>query len=288
MNNALREFYPFEQHWLELPEGRMHFVDTGGTGDVVLLLHGNPSWSFLWRDLIKELAGKGFRCIAPDHMGMGLSDKPGKFFRLADRIAHVEMLLDKLGISSFHLGVHDWGGAIGFGVAGHRPESVKKLIVTNTAAFRSQNMPKRIAICRVPILGEIIVRGFNGFAWPATFMAVRRKLSDEVKEGFLSPYHGWKSRGAVARFVQDIPLTVSHPSYATLLEVETNLEKLYGKPMFIGWGGLDFCFEDTFFEEWKKRFPAAVVRYHADAGHYVLEDAGEALIPEMVDFLQSA
>ncbi len=281
-----RELFPFKQHRIELPDGCMHYVDTGGPGEVVLLLHGNPSWAFLWRDLIAELSKRGFRCIAPDHLGMGLSDKPAKFFRLADRIAHVEVLLRALKIEKFHLAVHDWGGAIGFGVAGKRPEAVKKIIVTNTAAFRSKNIPKRIALCKIPVIGEIIVRDFNGFARPAATMAVRHKMPPAVRAGFLAPYRERTGRRAVANFVKDIPLRVAHPSYATLLAVELNLEKLRDKPMFIGWGGRDFCFDDTFFAEWKKRFPKAVARYHAEAGHYVLEDAGKDLIPDMASFLE--
>lgn len=282
---SLHASYPFAPHWLDLPEGRMHYVDTGGNGPVVLLLHGNPSWSYLWRDLIQSLAAGGMRCIAPDHLGMGLSDKPNKFFRLADRIRHVERLVDRLELERFSLAVHDWGGAIGFGMAGSRPDAIEKLVVTNTAAFRSKNIPKRIALCRVPFLGELIVRGCNGFARPATFMAVRHKMSETTRAGFLLPYDSWRNRGAVARFVQDIPLDETHPSYATLLAVENNLEKLQDKPMFVAWGGRDFCFDDTFFGEWRRRFPKAVLRYHAEAGHYVLEDAGRSLIPEIKAFL---
>lgn len=284
---SLRACYPFAPHWLDLPEGRMHYVDTGGSGPAVLLLHGNPSWSFLWRELILSLSAQGFRCVAPDHLGMGLSEKPDQFFRLADRIGHIERLVDALGLDQFHLGVHDWGGAIGFGVAGRHPQRVGKLLVTNTAAFRSKNIPKRIALCRVPFLGDVIVRGFNGFAGPATFMAVRHPMSELVKAGFLFPYDSWSSRAAVARFVQDIPLDETHPSYATLLAVESGLEKLREKPMFVAWGGRDFCFDDTFFGEWRKRFPKAILRYHAEAGHYVLEDAGAALIPEIKAFLSA-
>lgn len=281
---SLKTCYPFAQHWLKLPEGRIHYIDTGGDGETILFLHGNPSWSFLWRDLIRSLSVQGFRCIAPDHLGMGLSDKPERFFRLADRIAHIETFVEKLELGRFHLAVHDWGGAIGLGFAGRHPEQVKKLLVTNSAAFRSTRIPMRIALCRVPWLGNFIVRALNGFAWPATFMAVRRRLSRTVKAGYLAPYDSWKNRAAVAHFVQDIPLKPEHPSYATLLEVEKNLSALRDKPMLIAWGGQDFCFNDSFLKEWRDRFPEALLRYQLDAGHYVLEDAGETLIPEIKAF----
>ena len=280
----LKTSYPFAPHWLSLPEGKLHYVDTGGEGDVVLLLHGNPTWSFLWRDLIRSLALQGFRCIAPDHLGMGLSDKPDRFFRLADRISHIETLIASLGLGRFHLGVHDWGGAIGFGVAVRQPEKIGKLLVMNTAAFHLDQIPWRIALCRKPLLGEFIVRALNGFAWPATYMATNRRLSRIVRQGFLAPYNSWENRAAVARFVQDIPLEDNHPSRETLCAVEAGLGKLRDKPMLIAWGGRDFCFDDHFFEQWTRRFPEARLRYHARAGHYLLEDAAEVLIPDIRAF----
>jgi haloalkane dehalogenase len=285
----LRTSYPFEPHWLRLPDGRMHYVDTGGNGDVILLLHGNPSWSFLWRDLIRSLALQGFRCIAPDHLGMGLSEKPKRFFRIADRVAHVSTLLETLGIERYHLCVHDWGGAIGFGVAGRTPERVQKIVVTNSAAFplpKEAHLSRRIALFRIPGVGEFLARAFNAFAWPATFLAVRRRLSRTVRAGFLAPYDSWRNRAAVAHFVQDIPLSEKDPSWPVLCEIEKNLEKLRDKPVLLAWGGREFCFNDAFLLEWKRRFPNARIRYYTKAGHYVLEDAGETLIPEIREFLE--
>lgn len=264
----------------------MHYVDTKGDGPLVVLVHGNPSWSFLWRDLIKALSAAGFRCVAPDHLGMGLSDKPEKYLGLADRIRHVESLLDALGAKHFDLVVHDWGGAIGFGVAGRRPDAVRRLVVTNTAAFRSKDIPPSIAVCKIPGFGPFIVRAFNAFAWPATFMAVNKPLSAAAKAGFLLPYDSFANRRHVANFVRDIPLKPSHPSYSTLLEVEQNLSKLKSKPMLIEWGGRDFCFNDKFLARWREFFPEATVRHHADAGHYLLEDAGAVVIPEVLEFLR--
>lgn len=280
------ELYPFPQNFFETADGRIHYVDTGtGARGNVVLLHGNPSWSFLWRDLIKALAARGFRCVAPDHLGMGLSDKPAKFFRLRDRVAHVEALLAHLGVEKFSLCVHDWGGAIGCGVATRAPEKIEKLVVMNTAAFRSPNIPKRIALCKIPGFGPFIVKAFNAFAFPATFMAVRKKLPRAVKAGFLFPYRNFNDRTAVANFVRDIPLSEKHPTYGALREIENTLPRLAGKPMLIAWGGRDFCFDDTFFNEWKRRFPNAGTLYRADAGHYLLEDAGDRVVPAVADFL---
>lgn len=280
--------YPFPPHFFDTPDGRIHFVDTGtGERGNVVLLHGNPSWSFLWRDLIAALAARGFRCIAPDHLGMGLSDKPKKFLRLADRIAHTEALLAHLRVEKFSLCVHDWGGAIGFGVATRAPEKIEKLVVANTAAFRSRNIPKRIALCRIPGFGPFVVKAFNAFAFPATFMAVRKKLPPAVKAGFLFPYRNFNDRTAVANFVRDIPLSPKHPSWAALAAIEAALPKLAGKPMLIAWGERDFCFDDTFFAAWRERFPRAETLRCADAGHYLFEDAGERLVPAVASFLSA-
>lgn len=278
--------FPFPPHFFETPLGRMHYVDagTGERGNVVLL-HGNPTWSFLWRDLIKELAARGFRCIAPDHIGMGLSDKPARFVRLAERIAHVESLLAALGLGKFSLCVHDWGGAIGFGVATRAPERIEKLVASNTAAFRSRNMPRRIALCKLPWLGSFFVKTLNAFAWPATFMAVRKPLPPAVRAGFLFPYRTARSREAVANFVRDVPMTKRHPSWATLVEIEQALPRLAEKPLLLPWGSADFCFGDDFLKEWQERFPRAKTLRCADAGHYLLEDAGATLVPAIADFL---
>jgi haloalkane dehalogenase len=145
----------------------------------------------------------------------------------------------------------------------------------------------RIALCRLPLLGELLVRGLNGFAWPATFMAVRKQMRPEVKAGFLAPYNSWVSRVAVSRFVQDIPLRPDHPSWSALVQVEEGLEKLRDKPILICWGGRDFCFNDEFYEEWRQRFPLAQCCYFPDAGHYVLEDALPEILAVLPRFLEN-
>ncbi|MEY3548128.1 MAG: hypothetical protein RLZZ552_495, partial [Verrucomicrobiota bacterium] len=271
--------YPFTPKDFAALSGRMSYVDHGPRdGRPVLLLHGNPSWSFLWRDLILKLAAQGRRVIAPDHVGMGLSSRPDRFLRLADRIADVEALLSHLGIKEFDMGVHDWGGAIGFGVAGRRPERVGKILVTNTGAFLSERIPARIALCRVPLLGRFIVQGLNGFAWPATWMSVEKPLSPAAKAGFLAPYGSVGVRRAVADFVADIPMEADHPTRSVLAAVEASLPSLKGKPMLLCWGMRDFCFDETFLEGFSRRFPSAEQLLYPEAGHYVLEDAGEAAL----------
>lgn len=278
--------YPFTPKQITLNSGhRISCVDEG-QGPAVVFLHGNPSWSYLYRNLIAGLRSR-FRCIAPDHLGCGLSDKPQDYpYRLADHIANLEQVLDSLGVERCVLVMHDWGGAIGMGWAGRHGERVAGLVVMNTAAFRSTRIPWRIAICRWPVLGPLLVRGLNGFAGAAVHMAVSSRMDPRIADGFLYPYNSWASRVAIHRFVQDIPLRKDHPSWAELVRIEKGLEALKEKPMLLCWGGRDFCFNDAFYREWRKRFPAAEDHYFAEAGHYLLEDAPEKVGEKIEEFLK--
>lgn len=267
----------------------MSYVDEGDPSDeAVLMLHGNPTWSFFYRDLIRDLSPK-IRCLAPDHIGMGLSQKPQDYdYSLATRIADIEALVVSLGLRRVHLVVHDWGGAIGFGLATRKPDLIGKITILNTAAFVSDKIPARIAICRWPVLGEAMVRGFNGFAGPATWMSMHnRKLSVAEKRGYLLPYRSWADRVAVNAFVQDIPLEADHRSRATLTGIEQALSRLSAHQKLIVWGGRDFCFNDHFLERWRKIFPDASVKRLADVGHYVLDDGGDAIRSQVTGFVVS-
>jgi len=265
--------YPFESHYIVIDNYRLHYLDEG-EGPVITMLHGNPTWSFYFRYLVTHLAKK-FRVIVPDHIGCGYSDKPQKYhYTLTNHINNLCSLLTSLDITSTSLVVHDWGGAIGMGYATRFPECIEKIVLLNTAAFRSHRMPLRIRLCRIPIIGEFIVRGLNGFAWPATFMAVEKPLAKDISRSYIQPYNNWSNRIAIHRFVQDIPLTPQHQSYQVLKTIEDKLELLKKMriPMLIVWGGKDFCFNDHFYHEWKIRFPDAQSVYLEDAGHYILED----------------
>lgn len=279
--------YPFAGNLCTLPSGaRLHYLDEG-CGPVVLLLHGNPTWSFYYRRLINLLVGRGFRCVVPDHIGCGLSDKPADYsYTLEQRIADVGFLVDHLEIEAYHLVVHDWGGAIGCGLAGRQPERLQRLVLLNTAAFRSKRIPARIALLKVPVLGPALIRGLNAFAGPAAVMSVRKPLAPAVRRGFLWPYRSWKSRVAVWHFVKDIPLREAHPSYPTLAKVEAGLVALGSKPTLLFWGGRDFCFNDHFFRSWKERLPQAETCYLPNSGHYVLEDAELSELEKIATFLK--
>lgn len=282
MVNDWRALYPFTSRWFDTPTGRMHYVDEAPaetSGGPVLCVHGNPTWSFYWREVVKDLRDK-HRVVAPDHLGCGLSDKPEAGpYRLADHVARLEALVLSLDLRDITLFVHDWGGAIGMGVAARHPERFTRFGVFNTAAFPSTRMPARIAACRIPGLGPLGVRGFNGFAGAAVYMATERGLPADVKAGLLAPYDSWANRVAVQRFVEDIPMGPHHPSWETLLQVEAGLAQFAERPVLIGWGEKDWCFTRHFRLDWERRFPGALVHRFDKAGHYVLEDAKEELIP---------
>lgn len=281
--NVAKELYPWKHHFLNLNGLNLNYVDEG-QGPAMLMLHGNPTWSFYYRHLITAFS-QHFRCVVPDHMGCGFSDKPQDYaYTLENHIQNVVKLVKFLGLKDITLIVHDWGGAIGMGLATRHPELIKRIVVLNTAAFTSIDIPKRIALCKAGKFGEILVRKFNGFAWPATFMTTKKRLPAKVKAAYLAPYDSWENRVAVARFVQDIPMDESHPSWKTLKEIENKLPTLK-VPKLILWGGLDFCFNQGFFERWVSIYPDAEAHWIADAGHYVLEDAPKKAVETITQFI---
>jgi cis-3-alkyl-4-acyloxetan-2-one decarboxylase len=286
-SSLVRE-YPFAPQMFLTPRGaRMSYLDEGPRRDhAVLMLHGNPTWSYYYRHLVRALAATR-RCVVPDHVGMGLSDKPQDYpYTLATRIADVESLVASLGLKKIDLVVHDWGGAIGFGFAAKHPDLIRRIVVLNTAAFAMTRMPARIALCKLPVVGPLLVRGLNGFAGPATWMAMhRRSLTSDEKCGYLLPYDSWANRVAVSAFVQDIPMAPSHPTWATLQQVELGLAQFSDRQSLVVWGGRDFCFNEVFLDRWRQALPQAEVVRLADTGHYVLEDAREEVVPRIAQFL---
>ncbi len=277
--------YPFIPRFMDSNGHRLAYLDEG-KGPVVVMLHGNPSWSYLYRKVVRQLQGR-YRCIVPDHLGCGFSDKPQEAsYSLNMHIHNLEALLQGLGIDRCTLILHDWGGAIGMGWAVRHPAQVAAIVACNTAAFASTRMPWRIAMCRWPIFGPLALRGLNAFAQAAIFMAVSKKMRSEVAQGFLAPYDSWENRIALLRFVQDIPMNKEHPSWLTLAAIEAGLPLFAATPMLLCWGGADFCFDRHFYDEWRCRFPQAEAHYFTDAGHYLFEDALEDIAPLISRFLE--
>jgi cis-3-alkyl-4-acyloxetan-2-one decarboxylase len=286
-----RELYPFESHYVEVSGRRMHYLDEG-SGPPLLMVHGNPTWSFYWRNLVAAFRDR-YRVIVPDHIGCGLSDKPGLGeydFRLASRIADLTSLIEHLDLKEVTLLAHDWGGAIGMGAAVKTPTRFGRFVLFNTGAFTGERCPLRIRVCRIPILGRIGVQGLNLFAGAAVKMAVCRpeRMTSQVRAGLLAPYDSWANRTAVHQFVADIPLAQSHPSYAALREIEEGLSQFRESPICLIWGMRDWCFTPKFLDRFLEFFPQATVHKLENAGHYVIEDAHEEIVPMLEEFFGQA
>lgn len=291
MSLDIEKYYPFLGRYLDLDGLRYHYLDEGN-GEPVVMLHGNPSWSFYYRNLVIALRGK-FRCIVPDHIGCGLSDKPGDDrydYTLARRVADLERLLDHLGINGrITLVLHDWGGMIGMAYAVRHQSRIGRLVIMNTAAFHlpeGKRFPFALKLCRDTGLGAFLVRGFNAFSLAASFVGCKRNpMPPELRRAYRMPYNSWHNRIATLRFVQDIPLAPDDRAYDLVSSVEAGLGRFSDLPMAIFWGERDFVFDGPFLTEWERRFPKAEIHRYHDGGHYILEDVKNEVIPLITRFL---
>lgn len=291
--NVPATLYPFSSHYFDVGGPRLHYVDEG-QGEPVVMLHGNPTWSFYYRNLILALR-RDYRVIAPDHIGCGLSDKPRPSeydYSLARRVADLGRLLDNLGVmANATLVLHDWGGMIGMAWAARHAERVRRLIVLNTAAFplpKTKRLPWALRLVRNTRLGAWLVLRHNAFCRAAARVGTKRRpLPADVRAGLLAPYDTPAHRIAVLRFVQTIPLRPSDPGFDLVNETERGLNQFGDRPMLVCWGMKDFVFDHHFLAEWERRFPAAEVVRFADCGHYILEDAAEEVVLAVQRFLTS-
>ena len=290
MKNVSSDLYPFKNNWLKLDDLRLHYVDEG-EGESVVAVHGNPTWSFYYRDLVTKLRD-GYRVVVPDHMGCGFSDKPGDDgyeYSLEQRIDDFSSLMDDLGLQDVNLVVHDWGGMIGLGWAVRNPDRVKRLVILNTAAVhlpKSKPFPWQLWMVRDTPFGGLMVRGLNAFSRGAAHVAcTRKKLSKEFRDAYCAPYDSWNDRIATLRFVQDIPLKPGDRGYDIVTDTAARLDVFSDRPVMICWGDKDFVFDRHFLEEWKRVYPHAEVHQYPDCGHYILEDAAEEIIPLIRGFL---
>lgn len=287
-----RQLYPFEGSIFETRGLKLHYLDEGPkNAPPVLMLHGNPTWSFYYRNLVLALRGS-FRCIVPDHIGCGLSDKPPEAdydYRLASRIEDLDALVDHLQLERpITLVVHDWGGMIGMAWAVKNPGRVARLVVMNTAAFPlppDKRMPPALSLVRDHALGAWLVRRFNAFSAIAARVGFKKPVSSEVREGYVHPYDSPENRIATLKFVQDIPLAPGDPGYDILINTAEGLHLLDDKPCLIAWGERDFVFDRPFLTQWQKHFPEAETLTFPDCGHYILEDAGAELIDTICHFI---
>jgi cis-3-alkyl-4-acyloxetan-2-one decarboxylase len=293
-----RDEYPFESHYLPLdgtsihqPKVRMHYVDerpaskstNSKTQSTILCVHGNPTWSFYYRSIVTAFRSQ-CRIVAVDHVGCGLSDKPQSYhYCLAQHTTNLVQLIDALDLRNVTLVVHDWGGAVGLGAAVQRVDRLKNLVVLNTAAFPPPYIPRRIALCRLPIIGTWAMRSLNAFARAAIIMAIDRlpRLSETAREGLLAPYDSYANRVAIDRFVHDIPMSPSHPTWSVLEQLERDLPKLGDLPIQMVWGMRDWCFVPKCMERLQQAWPNARRLELSDVGHYVMEEASKEVIDVM-------
>jgi haloalkane dehalogenase len=283
-----KALYPFESHQLDLDGQRYHYVDEG-SGEPLLMVHGNPTWSFYWRNLILAFRDR-FRAIAVDHIGCGLSSKPQKYpYLLSQHVTNVDRLIEQLDLHDVTLLAHDWGGAIALGAALRHTDRIARIILFNTGAFPPPFIPLRIRVCRTPLVGQFAIRGLNLFSRAALWMAVTKpdRMTAEVRAGLLAPYDNWANRIAVDSFVRDIPMTRRHPTWQTLADIEAGLPTLAHLPVQLIWGMRDWCFTPECLHRLEQAFPHADVHRFDDAGHYVVEDAHERIVPLVDRFLET-
>ena len=287
--------YSFDSHFLSIGEGlRCHYVDeppcAANDRPVLLMVHGNPTWSYFWRSLITQFRDR-FRCVAIDHIGCGLSDKPHEKeypFTLERRITDLVQMIEHLDLRQITLVAHDWGGAIGMGAAVRLPERFKQFVFMNTAVFRSSQCPMRLRLCRIPFFGRLAIQGLNLFSrgtlWTAS--SNKRNLTSAVRSAYLAPYDSWNHRLAVYQFVRDIPLSPRHPSYETLLKIEQSLTMFREHRVCLIWGMMDWCFTPEYLKKFLQFFPEADVHRLDNAHHLLLEDAPEEVAAALESFLK--
>jgi cis-3-alkyl-4-acyloxetan-2-one decarboxylase len=282
----VRELYPFESRFLALRSGhRLHYLDEGA-GPPLLMLHGNPTWSFYYRDLVRGLRSR-YRCVAPDHLGFGLSDKPADWsYTIAAHADNLAELVERLDLRDATLVTHDWGGPIGYLAAVRWPERIARLVTFNTAVSLLP-LPRALTLLRAAVVGPVVVRGLNGLVRAGLLAAAAngRRFDRRVRAGYLAPYDSWAHRVGILRFVREIPLEPGHPNRRLLGELDARLHSLVNRPHLVVWGLRDPVFHRGYLEAWRRRFPTAEVHALEDVGHWVVDEAHERVLALVREFL---
>ena len=275
-----KQLYPFEDRYADVGGARVHYVDEG-SGPPLLLLHGNPTWSFLWRDVMKGLSDR-YRCIAPDYPGFGLSQAPSGYgFTPAEHARVIEQLVLSLDLRDSTLMVQDWGGPIGFSVATRQPDRFSAFVVGNTWAWPKSDPGTQVfsRLLGGPI-GKRMIVGRNFFVEKIIPGGVRRKkLSDEVMNAYRGPFPTPDSRLPMWIFPREI--LGSRPFLA---EIERGLPSLSGRPALIVWPTKDVAFREPERSRWEQIFPSHTTVLIEGAGHYVPEDAPEEIVAAVRDW----
>ena len=278
-----RELYPFRPNYLNLDMGRMHYVDEG-TGDPLVMVHGTPTWSFLFRHLIRELSTH-CRTVAPDHIGFGLSDKPdGWSYRPADHARNLTTLVEHLRLRDITLAVHDFGGPIGLSYALEHPENISRLILFNTWMWSRANDRATVQGSRIlggPI-GRFLYRRLN-FS-PRVLMRVgvgkKNVLTRRVHRQYVRAFPNARQR--TGHWILARELIASSDWYESLWQ---RRDTLRDKPALILWGMKDPAFGAADLARWRELFPKAHVVTFPDTGHFVPEEQGETLVPTVARFM---
>ena len=287
--SLLEKHLPFKSHFVTIAGQQMHYLDEGNEEgkEVVLCLHGNPTWSFFYRNLISELKSD-YRVVAPDLLGMGLSDHPiDAHYRASDRILHIQEFIETLKLDKFTLVMHDWGGSIGTGVAVRNIEKINRLIYFNTTLTVTESLPKLIKTAASPLfgIGKFLTKTTKRFLHFTTELGVAKKLPKEIKKCYYLPYKSKARRQAIWDFVADIPFENSHPSYSDMLDLAKRISNLKDIPVQIIWGLKDPCFHRDMLNNVAVLFPQARVLEIPEASHLVLEDATETCISTIKSFM---
>jgi haloalkane dehalogenase len=285
---GLSEEYPFESHFVSTRHGRMHYVDVG-QGSPILCVHGNPTWSFLYRNFIKGLSD-AHRVVAADMIGFGLSEKlpKPKDYSIFGHIDDVSTLVEELDLRDLTLVVQDWGGPIGLGVALRYPKRIRALVVMNTFGFvpEGEATPLILRVLRTPILGEELIQGlgiFNRVFVPAGIAREDRKR-DLVRRAYVEVQGSWAERAGTLAFPRLIPNTPDDPVVA-LLEEEDRFLRAFQGPVLLVWGLRDRIFSRSVLDQWRERFPNAPVLELPEASHFLQEDAYDRIVPRIREFL---
>ena len=275
--------YPFEDRYAEIGGARVHYVDEG-SGPPLLLLHGNPTWSFLYREIVRGLRDR-YRCIAVDYPGFGLSTAaPGYGFTPAEHAGVVDQLVVQLDLQGATMMVQDWGGPIGFAVATRHPDRFAGFVIGNTWAWPKSDPGTQVfsRLMGGPIGGYLILRR-NAFVERIIPSNVkRRELPAEVMDAYRGPFPTPESRRPMHVFPREI--LGSRPFLA---EIERGLPALRDRPALIVWPTKDVAFRDRERARWEELFPNHRTVTLEGAGHYIQEDAPEEIVAAIRDWAPS-
>ncbi len=287
--------WPYRPHWFDTPEGRLHYIDEGPRdGRPVVMVHGNPTWGFLYRNFVGPLVDAGYRAIVPDFLGFGRSDKPSDpaLYHPVKHARRLNALLDSLDLHGAVVIPQDWG-ALGMAWAAANPDRVDGLFIMNSSIQNPKEewkFPLPLKFFRISGIGELLVKGFSMFHRSFLFgvgVVKKERLTKQVRHAYLAPHSTWSSRTGVLEFPRAIPNGPNSAMAPLLIETEKGLEEYFrDRPVKIVWAMNDVAFTPDMIDNlWLQTFPEANVVRLEEAGHYLQEDAYERIVPELLKYL---